>query len=133
MALSSGDDWTTRPGATVVLRNSTFESNTADLGNAGVVSLDKFTTLVVAGEGNVFEGNVCGEDGAVFAGTTDSHIVVEGGEFKDNVADSVGVSCVSFVKTHPSMGFRMRLRRDKRYVSRLYPVPTVEWYVRSIC
>lgn len=90
MSISSGVDWEDEPGATVILRNSTFKSNTADAGNAGVVNLAEFTTLVVAGDGNVFEGNTCGDDGGVFGGTTNTNITVEGGVFRDNLADAVG-------------------------------------------
>ena len=98
ITLSSGEDWENIPGPTVILRNSTFESNTADLGNAGVVYLGEFSSLIVAGDGNVFSDNTCGEEGGVLGGTTNTNITVEGGVFKNNVAQAVG-GCVSFFKT----------------------------------
>ena len=88
--LSSGEDWKEAPGPTAILINSTFESNTAHLGNAGVANLAEFTTLIVAGDENVFAWNTCGKEGAVFGGTTDTIITVEGGVFKNNEADEVG-------------------------------------------
>ena len=90
ISLSCGEDRTEEPGATAILINSKFESNTAHLGNAGVVYLGEFSALIVAGDGNVFTGNTCGENGAVFGGTTNSIITVEGGVFKKNVAGAVG-------------------------------------------
>ena len=90
MFLSSGEDRTERPGPTAILINSTFESNTAHLGGAGVVYLGEFSAIIVAGDGNVFTGNTCGEDGAVFGGTNDTNITVEGGVFTKNVAGAVG-------------------------------------------
>ena len=96
MTLSSGDDWEEVPGPTVILWNSTFESNRADLGNAGVVYLGDFSALIVAGDGNVFSNNTCGEEGAVFGGTTNTNITVEGGVFRNNTAEAVG-SYVSFI------------------------------------
>lgn len=90
ISFSSGADWETTPGATVILRNSTFDLNTADGGNAGVVNLAEYTTLIVAGEENRFRGNECGEDGAVFGGTTNTNITVEGGVFRGNFANGVG-------------------------------------------
>lgn len=88
--LSSGTDWQDDPGAIVIMRTSTFDSNYAEGGNAGVVSLADYTTLFVAGEGNVFRGNECGEDGGAFRGTSNTTITVEGGLFEDNFADGVG-------------------------------------------
>lgn len=91
IALCSGTNWEDDPGANVTLRNSTFQSNVADIGGGGVVSLDEYTALVVAGDRNVFEGNMCGDGGGVFGGTTNTNITVEGGVFRDNVADMVRV------------------------------------------
>lgn len=73
----------------MILRNSTFHSNTADGGDAGVVSLSDYTTLVVAGDENLFQRNKCDGDGAVFGGMTNTNITVEGGVFRDNYADGV--------------------------------------------
>lgn len=80
------------------MRNSTFDSNKADLGNAGVVYLGEFSFLLVEGDGNVFEGNTCGVHGAVFGGTTNTNITVEGGVFSDNAADKVGCRCFRSAK-----------------------------------
>ena len=88
IALSSGKEG--RLGPTVILKNSTFESNRADLGEAGVVYLGEHSTLIVAGDDNVFEGNTCGDEGAVLGGTCHTSITVEGGVFRNNVADEVG-------------------------------------------
>ena len=96
IALSSGDK--DRPGPTVILRNSTFESNRADLGEAGVVYLGEHSSVIVAGDGNVFVNNRCNDNGAVLGGTHNTSITVEGGVFRNNVADEVG-GYVSFVKT----------------------------------
>ena len=90
ISLSCGEDRTEEPGATAILINSKFESNTAHLGNAGVVYLGEFSALIVAGDENVFAWNTCGKEGAVFGGTTDTIITVEGGVFKNNEADEVG-------------------------------------------
>ena len=105
IALSSGDK--DRPGPTVILRNSTFESNRADLGNAGVVYVGEYASLIVAGDRNVFVANECGEEGAVLGGSIYSNITVEGGVFRDNVAEAVG-GCVLVFET---VMFCMVLRR----------------------
>lgn len=91
--LLKGEDWDETPGPTAILRNSTFKLNTAEFGNAGVVHLDGFSTLVVDGDENVFEGNTCGEDGGVFGGEVNTNITVEGGVFERNDAKAVG-GCV---------------------------------------
>lgn len=82
--LSSGSDWSTNPGPTVILRNSTFRDNTADLEDGGVAYLGDFVNVTVQGDGNVFERNTCGSDGAVFAVTTDALLTIEGGFFSSN-------------------------------------------------
>ena len=84
LALSSGSSWTDDPGAILILRNSSFQSNTARLDNGGVVNVGEFAQATVEGDGNVFEGNTCGADGGVFASTVDTLITVEGGTFKRN-------------------------------------------------
>lgn len=89
ITLSSGTNWEQDPGPTVILRNSTFESNKADLGNAGVVYLGEFSAIFVEGDRNVFEGNSCKVDGGVFGGTTNTSITVEGGVFRNNKASKV--------------------------------------------
>lgn len=97
ITLSPGDDWEDNVGATVILRNSAFKLNTAESGSAGVVYLGDYSTLVVAGDENVFEANTCGEDGGVFAGTTNTTIFVEGGVFRNNQAYRVR-DFVPFIK-----------------------------------
>lgn len=91
MTLSPGTHWVEDPGANVTLINSTFDSNAADLGGAGVAYIGVFSTLLVAGDGNVFEANTCGGNGAVFEGMTNTTITVEGGVFINNEADVVRV------------------------------------------
>lgn len=66
------------------MRNSSFETNVARLGSGGVVSMDKFTRAVVEGDHNVFDGNECHGDGAVFAASENSKITIEGGLFINN-------------------------------------------------
>ena len=88
IALSSGKEG--RLGPTVILKNSTFESNRADLGEAGVVYLGEHSSVIVAGDGNVFVNNRCNDNGAVLGGTHNTSITVEGGVFRNNVADEVG-------------------------------------------
>lgn len=94
MTLSSGDDWELEPGGALVLRNSTFTDNLADLQNAGVVNFGEYTSVVVEGDGNVFARNECGAEGAVFGATIHTRLVVEGGEFYDNEASDVGYTSV---------------------------------------
>lgn len=89
LALSDGDDWETAPGAVVILRNSSFINNTANDDNGGVVNVGTFSLLAVEGDGNVFEQNVCGQDGGVVASTTDSLVTFEGGTFKGNMCGLV--------------------------------------------
>ncbi|CBJ26637.1 adhesin-like protein [Ectocarpus siliculosus] len=96
VTLSSGEgfpgDAVDEPGPVVILRNSTFTDNWAHLDNAGVVNLGEFATLLVEGDDNVFAGNECGQNGAVFGATTDTVIVIEGGTFFGNeAADGGGV------------------------------------------
>ena len=98
VALSSGEDWTDDPGATVIMWNSSFELNTADLDNGGVVNVGEFSNLTVAGDDNVFQGNNCTQDGGVIASTTDSSVVIEGGTFTGNSCEGV------------SFGLRLRHR-----------------------
>ena len=62
----------------------------ADLDNGAVVNVGEYARVIVQGDGNVFEGNMCGVDGGVFASTSDSLVVVEGGTFKENGAGEVG-------------------------------------------
>lgn len=90
ITLASGSDWEVNPGPTVILSNSTFKSNSAASGAAGVAYLAEFSALVVAGDGNIFEENECDEDGAIFGGTINTNITVEGGVFKNNKAKEVG-------------------------------------------
>lgn len=84
LVLSSGDDRIDNPGARVTLRNSSFRWNMADLDNGAVANVEKFASILVEGDGNVFEGNNCGADGGVFASTTDTLVTIEGGTFQGN-------------------------------------------------
>lgn len=86
LTLLSGNDWHASPGATLILQNSTFQSNTAEFNDGGVVYLGPFATVIVGGDGNVFEGNTCGGDGAVVAASADAMLTVEGGLFLNNRA-----------------------------------------------
>lgn len=86
--MSSSDE--DEPNAALILRNSVFTDNWAELQNAGVVNLGEYATVLVEGDGNVFARNECGEDGAVFGATVDTMVVVEGGEFYENDANDVG-------------------------------------------
>lgn len=88
LSLSSGTNLTV-PGGIVIIQNSWFESNTAHFDNGGVMNLAEFAKATVAGDGNVFVGNTCGEDGAVVAATTDSSVDIEGGTFSRNNAGRV--------------------------------------------
>ncbi|CAN0129832.1 unnamed protein product, partial [Laminaria digitata] len=74
------------PGAVVILRNSTFRDNRAEVESGGVLFLGEFVDVTVEGDGNVFEGNYCGTDGGVFAVTTNATVTVEGGLFHKNSA-----------------------------------------------
>lgn len=95
MSLSSGDNWA-EPGATVIMRNSLFGSNWADLDSGGVVSADEYCTMVVEGDGNVFEGNECYGDGGVIVATTDTSITIEGGLFINNRVEEVSLGSCGF-------------------------------------
>lgn len=89
MTLTSGDDWTENPGATLIFRNSTFTANLADLDNGGVVNVGEFCTVRILGENNNFTENKCGVDGGVGSATSNSRIVIEGGTFANNQAGEV--------------------------------------------
>lgn len=87
--MSSGKDWDSTPGGVLIIRNSTFADNTADLDNGGVLSLGEFCTAIIQGEDNVFTGNRCGVDGGVVAASVDSKVSVEGGYFSYNEGGDV--------------------------------------------
>lgn len=89
LALSSGDDWIDDPGGIVIMRNSSFESNTAGFDNGGVANVGEYAKLTVEGDGNRFEANRCSQDGGVFASTTDSLVTFEGGTAKGNSCKGV--------------------------------------------
>ena len=89
MSLSSGTSWD-RPGATVIMRNSLFGSNEAELESGGVINAGEFCTTVVEGDGNRFELNNCYGDGGVIVATTDTSITIEGGLFINNRVGEVG-------------------------------------------
>lgn len=84
MILSSGSGWEENPGAAVILENSTFNNNIADLDNGGVFSLGKFTSVKIIGNGNVFADNNCGSDGGVLAASVNTRVTVQGGKFSNN-------------------------------------------------
>lgn len=86
--MSSGDSLS-EPGATVIMRNSSFESNAADRDSGGVAEMAKFSMAIVEGDDNVFDGNECYGDGAVFAASTDTSITIEGGLFINNHVEEV--------------------------------------------
>lgn len=81
---SSGGHWTHDPGATIIVRESYFHSNTAGVDSGGVGYLGEFGTLTVEGDGNMFERNTCSGHGGVFASTSYTSITVEGGTFQGN-------------------------------------------------
>lgn len=91
LALSSGEEQL--PGALVIMRNSYFLNNTAGSDNGGVVNVEKLSNLSIEGDGNVFERNLCGQDGGVLALTSSTVVTIEGGTFKENGCGEV--SCVS--------------------------------------
>lgn len=69
------------------MRNSSFQTNRAELDTGGVIYVGQFATAIVEGTGNLFELNTCGSNGAVFAATANSSLIVEGGEFNNNSAE----------------------------------------------
>lgn len=71
------------------MRNSSFESNAAELDSGGVASMADFSTVIVEGDDNVFDGNECHEDGAVFAASANTSITIEGGLFIHNHVEEV--------------------------------------------
>eukprot|EP00904_Undaria_pinnatifida_P010819 jgi/Undpi1/6868/HiC_scaffold_21.g09344.m1 len=81
---SSGGHWTHDPGATIIVQESYFHSNTAGVDSGGVGYLGEFGTLTVEGDGNMFERNTCSGHGGVFASTSYTSITVEGGTFQGN-------------------------------------------------
>ena len=100
MTLSSGDDFDSNPGATAIIRDSTFQYNRAELNNGGVAYLGDFANVIVEGDDNVFEMNTCETDGAVFAATSNSLVTVEGGSFHNNCAKVR--DCTSLLATSSS-------------------------------
>lgn len=78
------DDWIHEAGATIILRNSFFDNNTAGGDSGGVGYLGENGTLRVEGDDNVFYDNTCGTHGGVFAATSYTSIIVDGGSFKGN-------------------------------------------------
>ena len=83
--MSNGED--PEDGPVAILRNSTFMYNQASLDNGGVVNVGSYGLLLVAGDDSVFAFNQVTRSGGVFAATTDTTIVIEGGEFHDNAAE----------------------------------------------
>lgn len=87
MALSGGDNWSNEAGGIIILTNSTFELSKADRETGGVIYGNEFTTVDITGDGNNFVNNECGADGGVVAASTNTRVVVEGGNFTDNFAE----------------------------------------------
>ncbi|CAN0330304.1 unnamed protein product [Ascophyllum nodosum] len=89
VTLSSGDSWD-EPGATIIMRNSTFVNNFAELDSAGAIYLGEYASARIEGDRNNFTGNICDIYGGVLAATTNTNVTVEGGWFKDNEAGEGG-------------------------------------------
>ena len=85
--MGNGDDL--EDGPVTILRSSTFMHNQATLDNGGVVNVGSYGILLVEGTDNEFRSNRAIESGGVFAATTDTTIIVEGGRFIDNMAHKV--------------------------------------------
>lgn len=93
MTLSGGDSWE-EPGATVIVRNSTFEDNSSGGDDGGVIYCSDFSTTNIMGDDNTFAENSGGINGGVLAATSDSNITIEGGTFHGNFAGEVSAGCV---------------------------------------
>ncbi|CAM9180228.1 unnamed protein product, partial [Ascophyllum nodosum] len=85
ITLSSGENWSD-PGATIIMRSSTFVNNFAELESAGAIYLNEYASALIEGDRNNFTGNICGTEGGVLAATTNTNVTVEGGWFKGNEA-----------------------------------------------
>lgn len=83
ISLSSGAS-IAAPGGAIILQNSTFLQNTADLDNGGVLTLGEFCNATIEGDDNIFEENECGAGGGVLAATENTWVVVHGGNFSNN-------------------------------------------------
>ena len=73
----------------MIIRNSTFAGNIADLDSAGAVYLNEYSVVHFEGGGNHFTMNACKDFGGVVAATTNTNITVEGGLFENNEAKEV--------------------------------------------
>lgn len=89
VTLSSGDNWEDDPGPTIIIRNSTFTGNFAELDSAGAIYVGEYATVKIEGQRNNFTANVCGFTGGVLAATSNTNVTVEGGLFQENEADEV--------------------------------------------
>lgn len=94
IALSGGNDWFEKKGATAILRNSTFEECEADGDSAGVIYGNEFTYTHISGDENKFIANKCRAYGGVLAATANTTVVVEGGDFIGNFAGEVRVGTI---------------------------------------
>lgn len=112
VSLSAGSDWEETPGATVILQNSTFRENRADLNNGGVIFLADFSAVTITGHENEFALNKCGRDGSVLAAATNTTVTVEGGHFFENGAEVSVFLCVGLRLTDAS---RLRLPTGRLY------------------
>ena len=54
----------------MIIRNSTFAGNIADLDSAGAVYLNEYSVVHFEGDGNNFTMNACKDFGGVVAATT---------------------------------------------------------------
>lgn len=73
----------------MVIRSSIFAYNRAKHDSGGAIYSNAYTTVEVVGQGNRFESNACNSYGGVFGATSNTTIVVEGGEFFDSYSDEV--------------------------------------------
>lgn len=99
--ISGGNGSWGEPGGTLVLRNCTFDANLADQGQGGVFYLAEYSMVTVEGDDNVFTNNYSGDNGGVIATTSDTRIMVQGGNFSGNFGDEVRQRCCSGMYVGP--------------------------------
>lgn len=112
--LLSGSDRDSKPGAGVVLRNSTFLASRSEVGRGGVLYLGEFANATVQGDGNVFEGNTCGSNGGVFAVAAGALVTVEGGSFTSNSGTVRRTTRTANPRPSPSKPLRVSVLRSVR-------------------
>lgn len=81
------------------MRSSSFKWNTADRDSGGVANMAMYSTAVVEGDDNVFDGNECFGVGAVFSASVNTSITIEGGLFINNNVNQVGPEAFYFTST----------------------------------